>query len=120
MENSTIEMEFKTEEGMNNDVTNDVMDTDIDETIDADEPIIVVPEEEENPFAAFFGVLLLGGAAVGLIALAKRKELKEKRWERLQRKMDREAAKRGLEVSYTEKPVEEASEVDSADVESEE
>ena len=120
MENSINEMELNNEEVMKNDAVEDVVDTDIEEPTDADEPIIVVPEEEDNPFAVFLGVLLLGGAAVGLMALAKRKELKEKRWERLQRKMEREAAKRGLEVSITEKPVEDDSDVDSEDVESEE
>jgi hypothetical protein len=119
MEDNKIEMELNNEEVMD-DVDEDVVDTELEDDVDAESEPDIEPEDEENPFAAFLGVLLIGGAAVGLIALAKRKELREKRYERLKRKMEKEAAKRGECVTIAKIESEDENAVEAEDVESEE
>lgn len=116
MENNTIEMELNNEEVMEN----DVIETENDEISDAEADTSIETEDEGNPIGALLAVLALGGAAVGLMLLARRKELKEKRYERLKRKMEKEAAKRGEIVTFdVEEVYEEVAEPEEVDSEEE-
>lgn len=101
MENDVIEMELNNEV-IDNYETDDIVDTELDEY--EAEGDASKSEEDDNMLGAILGLLGIGAAATMLVVIAKRKEIKKARYERLKRKMMREAAMYGEEVSITKSP----------------
>lgn len=124
MENNIFEKEIREVDYVNN----DMIENNENETVDADDIIVVKPvEPEEEKFN--FGPLILAGALAGLgIALARLAHRKSKKpeeektedeiYEELKQEMMREAAKRGETVTF--EKVEDDSDADSEEVESDE
>lgn len=98
MENiNTNEMELNNEETVNDTVdTADVIDT----VLNTDE-VIVADVDSGDTLKTLVNILVIGGIAAGIAIAANWDKMKEKRYEKLKKKMSKEAAKRNEIVFIT-------------------
>lgn len=96
MENINNTMELNEETVETTDTANDVIDT----VFDTDE-VIVAEVDTGDTFKTVVKILVIGGIAAGIAIAANWDKMKEKRYEKLKKKLSKEAAKRNETVFIT-------------------
>ena len=98
MENINNTTELNNEETVE---TTNVADTVIENTINTDDEVIIAEVDSGDTMSTVLKILVIGGIAAGIAIAANWDKMKEKRYQKLQKKLSKEAAKRGEIVFIT-------------------